>query len=268
MHVVKTPGIRRTLRHPQQRLALFHCRRHVVGNDKPIRRQFQRRPLCTNRQVFRRSFTVRKVEVPGEQFRVSKPRKPGQESIRQFVSGIENRRRPGAAGILPLRLGRQAVGLAFLLREPLAELDRFVPTDPAGRFVRQALAFAILRIELPVLFDGDLGGTDEERFGDLYLMHGLLIPVRPIRLLGMFFHIIVCLRPVLAHRERAGLDGHELHADGVGDGLGGVAHGIHRRHGKDERNEEEADGFHEVNFRSSGSRHHAHAQRGERETGW
>ena len=163
MHVVKAPSIRRTLCHPQHGLVLFCCRRHVVGNGKPIRRQFQRCRLRTNRQVFRRSFTVRKVIVPGEQLRVSKPRKPRQKTIRQFVSGIENRRRPGAAGILPLRLGRQAVGLAFLLREPLAELDRFVPTDPVGRFVGQALAFAILRIELPILLYRHLGGSDVKR---------------------------------------------------------------------------------------------------------
>src|SRR5262249_62216860 len=41
----------------------------------------------------------------------------------------------GAAGILPLRLGRQAVLHPFPLREPFAEGDRVVPADLHDRLI-------------------------------------------------------------------------------------------------------------------------------------
>jgi hypothetical protein len=80
-------------------------------------------------------------------------------------------------------------------------------------------------------------------------MGGLLIEVDPVDVLvhlskPLLPQIILQRRSVLTHRERAGLDGHELHAEGVGDRLGGLAHGTHRRHGKEEWDEEDADGFH------------------------
>ena len=160
VHVVKPPGIRGALGHPQHWLLLFHRRGRLVWNHKPITRQPQPRPLSANGQVFLRSFVIRKIETPVKQAGVTVPNEPWQETIRQLVPGVEDRRRSSSACILPLRLGWKAIGLAFLLRKPCAELDRLVPTDPARRLIGQSIACSIGGVELPVLLHRDLGGPD------------------------------------------------------------------------------------------------------------
>lgn len=45
---------------------------------------------------------------------------------------------------------------------------------------------------------------------------------------------------VLAHRESAGLDRLESPPNRFGHGFGGLTHGKHQRHGRDQRDEENA----------------------------
>ena len=80
----------------------------------------------------------------------------------QRVARVEERRRARAARILPLRLGRQAVGLAFLLREPLAERHGLRPGDGIHRVIVRAFALAKIGLELPELSQRDLGGCSCE----------------------------------------------------------------------------------------------------------
>lgn len=152
-------------------------------------------------------------------------------TIRQIVTGMKKRGRARAARILPFRFGGQAIRLTFLLREPLAECDRPFPRHPARRIVIRRLRLRVvlleLRIELAKLRHRDLGDAHRERSRDRDLMSGLLIEVDPVLHVVEFLEpllpeVVFQRRTVLAHRERACFDAHKPHADGVGDGLGGV----------------------------------------------
>ena len=149
-------------------------------------------------------------------------------SIRQRDAGVEERRRARAARILPLRLGRQAVGLPLLLRQPCAKRHRPLPCHAARRVIIGRLGLRVVPfevgIELPVLRHRHLGATHQERPGNRDPVRGLFVEVDPA---GIFVHLAHPLRPevvdqgrsVLPHCERARLDAHELHAEGVGDVL-------------------------------------------------
>ena len=115
-----------------------------------------------------------------------------------------------------------------------------IVTELARGLIGQSLPCTKRGIELPILRYRDLGGPDVKRLRDDHPMHRLLIPVRSTRLAGMFFHLIVRLRPILAHHERAGLNGHELHADGIGDGLGS---GMQRGQRREQKGSEDFEGM-------------------------
>ena len=53
-------------------------------------------------------------------------------------------------------------------------------------------------------------------------MHGFFIPIRPVRLTWVLAHLVISLRPVLAHGERARPDARKFHTDGVADKLSGL----------------------------------------------
>ena len=63
---------------------------------------------------------------------------------------VVSRRRAGAAGVLPLGLGRQAIRLSFFARKPLAEGRRVVPGDVEHRLIVGLLEAGISPVELHV----------------------------------------------------------------------------------------------------------------------
>ena len=84
---------------------------------------------------------------------------------------------------------------------------------------------------------------------DRDLVRWFLIKIDPVDILvhlskPLLAQIILQRRTILTHGERALLDRHELHADGVGDGLDALALGIHQLHGKGEKDREQAVSFH------------------------
>ncbi len=140
---------------------------------------------------------------------------------RRFRPGREHRPGAGAAGKLPLRLGRQAVGLAFLFAQPFAEGHGVLPAD-TRRVGRPKFALLIIRPELAELFDRDLRLADQERTRNSHLVHrhfvviALLvgaIPGGPAHALGEFQRQ---RSGIDAHLERARRDRDQGHAQGIG----------------------------------------------------
>ena len=125
--------------------------------------------------------------------------------LRQRVAGVIGRCRVGTAGVFPLGLSRQTIGLALLLAQPFAERCGVVPTHEHDRFIvgfrkaEFAAEVLVMNIELLVLRIGHLGGRYVKRLRDDGLVNRPLIPV-------------ACFR---AHSEGARLDQDHLHAQRV-----------------------------------------------------
>jgi hypothetical protein len=96
MHVLNAPGIGRRLCHAQASSRLF-----AVGL---------------------RESTSAKITLS-----ITFVTSARLKAIGQGIAGIEKRLGAGTAGILPLGLGGQALGPAFLLRKPVAVLHRLLP---------------------------------------------------------------------------------------------------------------------------------------------
>ena len=206
MHVVQAPRIRRCLRYTER----WHFVDHAI---------FRRHRLA-----------------PGEEQRTPVViAEPLLRSRRQGIAAAEQGRRARTAGILPLRLRRQPIGAAFLLREPRAKRRRLMPTHLRHRLiVRRPLL--MLRLKLPILPHRHLRHPEMKRLRDSDPMRWSFIEVRELRLLGMLREKIIRRRPILPHDKTPRRNRHELHADGVRDGLG------RERCGDEEKNEEESHG--------------------------
>ena len=137
---------------------------------------------------------------------------------RQLLARAIGRGRAGAAGVFPLGFGRQAIRLAFLLRQPVAEVDRLLPGHHDDRVVVVladvvlAAQLLVLGLELLELGIGDLGDAHVEGLGDGHLVGGRFVRVAAVPFLARLGR-----RRAGPHDKRAGLDEHQLHADGVGD---------------------------------------------------
>ena len=124
------------------------------------------------------------------------------KGIRQRFARVIASRRAGSASIFPFRLGGQAVGLAFLLAEPLAEGHGLLPGHEHDGFVvflresQLAPQLLVLRIELLVLDVSHLGHAHEERSADRHLVQRPLVPVAVRR----------------THQEGPRLNGNQLHS--------------------------------------------------------
>ena len=118
----------------------------------------------------------------------------GRKGIARRIS----RSGPCAAGILPLRLCRQTVGLSCLLGEPLAVSDSIVPCDVdhghvvlEGEFVRTALTNRFVRrIKALVLEIGNLSCAHPEG--------------RKRNLVGRSLIVVLSRSAFRAHRKRPG----------------------------------------------------------------
>src|SRR5262249_35676150 len=96
--------------HPPQTLPCMSDRPQAVGLDSPPGRRERKAVVAGGRPPAGKLLRRRGVaDVAG-------PAQP-----RRVVAAVEARRGAGAAGVLPLGLRRQAVGLALLPRQPLAE---------------------------------------------------------------------------------------------------------------------------------------------------
>ncbi len=120
--------------------------------------------------------------------RIGKPAHPSvlAKLLWQDWAGVVGSSSAGTAGILPLGLGRQTVGLAFLFREPFAELDRLVPAHKNYCLVvlfgktEFAAKLAVFGIELLVLGISDLSRGDAERLCYAHNVGGSLVPIAPL----------------------------------------------------------------------------------------
>ena len=225
VHVVQAPDIRSLFCDAQRtRTAGSRFLRRMIQAEDLALLQRRRGGLARGAPVIlARHWAGRKVDSA-----IVILAEPLLVSIRQRVAGVEERRCARAAGILPLRLRRQAVGLALLLRKPRAERHRPLPRHAADGVVIRWLRLRVARFEagfeLPILRDRDLGHAHQKRPRDRDLMGGLFVEVDPAGILVHLAHplrseVVDQGRSVLPHRERPRLDAHELHAEGVGDVL-------------------------------------------------
>jgi len=187
MHVEEPPSIRRRLGDPHGEL----------------------RGL---RLVFGRQFLVREKAIT--QASVTRPR---MESRREGIPRMKKRRRARTARKLPLRLRRQTIRLALLLRQPVTKRHRLIPTHLCDRVVLGLPA--MLRIKEPILPHRDLRGAHPKALRHRHAMSWLFIPVCVIKLLRMLLHLIIRCRSVLPHGKVAGRYRNHLHADGIRDGV-------------------------------------------------
>jgi hypothetical protein len=173
---------------------------------------------------------------------------PGQGLVAQVgntfqaldrIPSRKARGRAGAAGVLPLRLSRQAVGAAFLPAQPVAERPRIVPDDVHHGVAVVLPVAGVLPAVLAAVVDEAAGGRVVARGALAVGLGGGLVPRRPDEGAelpeGDFVHAQVVgppdadavLRPLVllgqvvavrsAHPELARRHEDQRHADRVSD---------------------------------------------------